>query len=66
MADDFTSPREIAELNIVHFTGLLRTPLDEQTRKTVKRLLAEEQAKLVDFRPVTAPSSDDSTKHLDH
>jgi len=48
MADDFTSSRRIAELNIEHFTRLLQTPLDQQTRKTVERLLAEERAKLVD------------------
>ncbi len=39
MADDFSSPRRIAELNIEHFTRLLQTPLDEQTRKIVERLL---------------------------
>jgi len=46
MADEFTSPREIAELNIAHFTRLLQTHLDEQTRKTVELLLADERAKL--------------------
>ncbi len=65
MADDFTSPREIAELNIAHFIGLFRTYLDEKTQKTVEHLLAEEQAKLVDLRQVKAPSSDNPTKHPD-
>ena len=41
-----TTPREIAKLDIEHFSRLLRTSLDEQTRKTVERLLAEEKAKL--------------------
>jgi len=46
MADEFTSPREIAELNIRHYEQLLATPLDDQTRTIVKGLLAEEKAKL--------------------
>ncbi len=46
MADEFTSPREIAELNIRHYKQLLETPLEDQTRTIVKRLLAEEEAKL--------------------
>lgn len=46
MADDFTTPRRIAELNIEHFTRLLQTPLDEQTRKIVERLLVAERARL--------------------
>jgi len=46
MADNFTSPREIARLNVEHYTKLLQTPLNEQTRKIVEKLLAEEKAKL--------------------
>ncbi len=46
MGDEFTTPREIAELNIEHFSRLLRTPLDAETRQTVEKLLAEEKAKL--------------------
>jgi hypothetical protein len=46
MADKFTSPREIAELNIEHYSKLLRTSLDEKTRALVERLLAEEKAQL--------------------
>lgn len=46
MAEKFTSPREIAELNIEHFSKLLLAPLDENTRITVERLHAEEKAKL--------------------
>lgn len=46
MKADFTSPRVIAELNIEHYTSLLKTSLDEQTRKTVENLLAQERAKL--------------------
>jgi hypothetical protein len=46
MSDKFTSSVEIAKLNIAHFSKLLRTPLDEQKRKIVERLLAKEKAKL--------------------
>jgi hypothetical protein len=49
MADKFTSPREIAELNIRHYKHLLDTPLDDQTRTIVKRLLAEEEVRLAEF-----------------
>ncbi len=48
MADDFTSPRDIAKLNIAHFTGLLQTALDEHTRKIIERLLAAEKDELAD------------------
>lgn len=41
-----TSPRAIAELNIEHYRRVLETTLDERTRMTVERLLAEERAKL--------------------
>ncbi|MDR3408887.1 MAG: hypothetical protein P4L68_10340 [Methylovirgula sp.] len=56
MADDFSSPRRIAELNIEHFTRLLQTPLDEQTRKIVERLLVAERAKLAS--PPDDPTDD--------
>lgn len=46
MTDDFTSPREIALLNIAHYKRLLQTSLDGKTRATTERLLAEEEAKL--------------------
>jgi hypothetical protein len=46
MADAFTTPRDIAQLNIEHFSRLLRTSLDERTRMTVEMLLADEKAKL--------------------
>ncbi len=67
MADDFTSPREIAQLNIEHFTRLLKSPLDEQTRKTVEGLLAAEMAKLADppsarRRPHKTPAVDAAVK----
>ena len=46
MGDKFTSPREIAQLNIEHYSKLLQTSLDEVTRTTVEKLLANEKAKL--------------------
>ncbi len=49
MADDFTSPREIAELNIRHYRQLLEAPLDDQTRTIVERLLAQEIAALANL-----------------
>jgi hypothetical protein len=52
-----TSPREIAELNVQHFTKLLQTPLDERTRTTVERLLAEEKAKLAKLSERQRPTS---------
>ena len=50
MVDKFTSPREIAEMNIVHFTRLLQTSLDEKTRATVEKLLEEEKTKLANLQ----------------
>jgi hypothetical protein len=38
--------RKIAELNIEHFRKLLATETDETKRRTLLRLLAEEEAKL--------------------
>ena len=46
MGDKFTSPREIAQLNIERYSKLLQTSLDEVTRTTVEKLLANEKAKL--------------------
>ena len=60
MVDEFTTPREIAELNIMHFARLLKTPLDEQTRKIVKRLLAAEISKLAE-----PPDAEDDPPTLD-
>jgi hypothetical protein len=62
MGDDFTTPREIAELNIEHFSRLLRTSLDEQTRKTVERLLAEEKAKLAELLDPKRPPSEGASE----
>jgi len=50
MADVFTGPREIAQLNIEHYSRLLRTPLDERTRIIVEKLLADEKAKLANLQ----------------
>jgi hypothetical protein len=49
MDDSFTTPAEIAMLNIAHFTKLSRTPLDDRTRGIVERLLANEKARLDDI-----------------
>ncbi len=55
MADEFTSPREITELNVRHYKQLLETPLDDQTRTIVKRLLADEEARLAELLRVEKP-----------
>lgn len=62
MGDEFTTPREIAELNIEHFTRLLETPLDDQTRQTVERLLAEEKAKLAALSDPKHPAAEGSER----
>ena len=46
MGNKFTSPHEIAQLNIERYSKLLQTSLDEVTRTTVEKLLANEKAKL--------------------
>ena len=51
MRDRQTTPREIVELNIAHYTRLLETPLDGPTRATIEKLLAEEKAKLRNLPP---------------
>ena len=38
--------RTVADLNIAHFKKLLETETDPVKRKTLQRLLAEEEAKL--------------------
>lgn len=38
--------RTVARLNIEHYRKLLVTKLDEMKRRTLQRLLAEEEAKL--------------------
>jgi hypothetical protein len=43
--------RSIARLNIEHFRRLLASETDETRRKTILRLLAEEEAKLADAKP---------------
>ncbi len=58
MADEFTSPHEIAQLNIRHFEQLLMTSLDEQTRAIVEKLLAEEKSKLADLEKRARRTSD--------
>lgn len=47
------SARMIAELNIQHYRRLLKTETDEVTRRTIAKLLAEEEAKLGDLPPET-------------
>lgn len=43
--------RSVARLNIEHFRRLLATETDEDRRRTLQRLLAEEEAKLVNPGP---------------
>ena len=43
--------RTIARLNIEHYRRLLAKETDEARRQTILRLLAEEEAKLVDPHP---------------
>ena len=40
--------RSVARLNVEHFRRLLATETDETRRKTLQRLLAEEEAKLAE------------------
>ena len=40
--------RTVAHLNIEHYRRLLATETDEMRRRTLQRLLAEEEAKLAD------------------
>ena len=42
-----SSPITIVQLNIEHYQKLLRTEADESKRRTIAKLLAEEEAKLV-------------------
>ena len=44
-----TSAREIVELNIRHFRLLLATEKDPSKRATIERLLAEQEAMLVEL-----------------
>ena len=44
-----TGPREIAELNIEHYRKLLQTSLDDERRKVIEKLLAEELDKLAKY-----------------
>ena len=38
--------RTVARLNVAHYRKLLATELDETKRRTLQRLLADEEAKL--------------------
>jgi len=42
--------RTVAHLNIEHYRRLLAAETDESKRKTLQRLLAEEEAKLAKMR----------------
>jgi hypothetical protein len=46
MEDRYTTALEIAEMNIEHYSRLLKTSLDGPARTTIEKLLAEEKAKL--------------------
>ena len=43
-----SSVREIIELNIQHYRGLLETETDSDKRRRIAKLLSEEEAKLAD------------------
>jgi hypothetical protein len=43
--------RTVAHLNIEHYKRLLAAETDESKRKTLKKLLAEEEAKLASVQP---------------
>ncbi len=43
--------RTVARLNIEHFRRLLAAEIDESRRQILRRLLAEEEAKLTDPSP---------------
>jgi hypothetical protein len=51
--------RTVADLNIEHFKKLLSTEVDPVKRRTIERLLAEEEAKLA---RAPAPKDDPSNK----
>ncbi|HET7885276.1 MAG TPA: hypothetical protein VFL62_03520 [Bradyrhizobium sp.] len=51
MADRHSTPREIAELNIEHYSRLLQTTPEGPARASVEKLLAEEKAKLAALSP---------------
>jgi hypothetical protein len=51
--------KTVADLNIAHFKKLLSAEVDPAKRKTIERLLAEEEAKLVRAQ---APKEDTSDK----
>jgi hypothetical protein len=50
--------RTVVDLNIAHFRKLLSTEDDPVKRKTIERLLAEEEAKLERARAQKEASSD--------
>ena len=43
--------RSVAHLNIAHYKRLLERETDEERRKVLLRLLAEEEAKIADPKP---------------
>ena len=43
--------KTVARLNIEHYRRLLATETDESRRQVIMRLLAEDEAKLVDSKP---------------
>ena len=51
--------RTVADLNIAHFKKLLSTEVDPVKRRTLERLLAEEEAKL---KHAQAPKKDSSDR----
>ena len=43
--------RTVAHMNVEHYRRLLAVETDETRRQILLRLLAEEEAKLTDFKP---------------
>ncbi len=43
--------RTVAHMNVEHYRRLLAIETDEARRQTLQRLLAEEEAKIIDSRP---------------
>ncbi len=56
------SVRLIVELNIQYYRRLLETETDQGKRKTISKLLAEEEAKLSKLPPATEPDGQETER----
>lgn len=50
--------RTVADLNIAHFKRLLAVETDPVKRRTIERMLAEQEARLEDAQAQKAPAPD--------